>query len=548
MKKNEKMSSIILRNNNFFNYYFNTTKNSNIKQKKFNKVKYDISTASNIIKEYKKLSKSKLVKSELALNKINPLYKRNTTINKGKESITEEILPFNNRIWLKKKFKSNLFDDHNKTKNITSNNINNNFYNDDTSHSSMETIKKILYSTDSKNDIKKDNINNILKNSKLNDNVPNLKDMFNIKKKTALTKMKEKENEFNKEANDKNPHIKNMDKIDKELLNRINDELALNAKRVGLKSMKFIKNNNNNYDYDFDFDNEDSLSVSNEFKDIIQEKNNDNNKNYTFRKINNNINININNNTNTNTNNNKIIKKKIKNVKSEINEIDKNFYKSKNLNENIDFYINNIKEDIHKNDEVFYLKEKIKELNEEIKNKNILINEYSNLVLKTKQKLEQVVINNKKRIDQIQKVDNNKIMLYKSKLISVEKEKQIILNKYLENKKYSDFLEKILSNQNNEEIDNNSYENNKNKEIIKKLMNAITKLKIELENKNKDNEKLKNIIIKYKENKSYRAISNPRKNIRSFEKEENNGATNMHSNNKKVLSNNLSEIRKNYFK
>ena len=548
MKKNEKMSSIILRNNNFFNYYFNTTKNSNTKQKKFNKVKYDISTASNIIKEYKKLSKSKLVKSELALNKINPLYKRNTTINKGKESITEEILPFNNRIWLKKKFKSNLFDDHNKTKNITSNNINNNFYNDDTSHSSMETIKKILYSTDSKNDIKKDNINNILKNSKLNDNVPNLKDMFNIKKKTALTKMKEKENEFNKEANDKNPHIKNMDKIDKELLNRINDELALNAKRVGLKSMKFIKSNNNNYDYDFDFDNEDSISISNEFKDIIQEKNNDNNKNYTFRKINNNINININNNTNTNTNNNKIIKKKIKNVKSEINEIDKNFYKSKNLNENIDFYINNIKEDIHKNDEVFYLKEKIKELNEEIKNKNILINEYSNLVLKTKQKLEQVVINNKKRIDQIQKVDNNKIMLYKSKLISVEKEKQIILNKYLENKKYSDFLEKILSNQNNEEIDNNSYENNKNKEIIKKLMNAITKLKIELENKNKDNEKLKNIIIKYKDNKSYRAISNPRKNIRSFEKDENNGATNIHSNNKKVLSNNLSEIRKNYFK
>ena len=164
MKKNEKMSSIILRNNNFFNYYFNTTKNSNTKLKKPDKVKYDISTASNIIKEYKKLSKSKFVKSELSLNKINPLYKRNTTINKGEQSNTEAILPFNNKIWIKKKLKSNLFDNHNKTKNITSNNTNNNFYNDDTSHSSMETIKKILYSTDSKKEIKKDNINNILKN------------------------------------------------------------------------------------------------------------------------------------------------------------------------------------------------------------------------------------------------------------------------------------------------------------------------------------------------------------------------------------------------
>ena len=548
MKKNEKMSSIILRNNNFFNYYFNTTKNSNTKLKKPDKVKYDISTASNIIKEYKKLSKSKFVKSELSLNKINPLYKRNTTINKGEQSNTEAILPFNNKIWIKKKLKSNLFDNHNKTKNITSNNTNNNFYNDDTSHSSMETIKKILYSTDSKKEIKKDNINNILKNPKLNNNMPNLKDIFNIQKNTAITKIKEKENELNKEANNKNSHIKNMNKIDKDLLNRINDELALNAKRVGLKSMKFIKSNNNNYDYDFDFDNEDSISISNEFKDIIQEKNNDNNKNYTFRKIHNNINININNNTNTNTNNNKIIKNKTKNVKSDIDEIDKNFYKNKDLNENIDFYINNIKEGIHKNDEVFYLKEKIKELNEEIKNKNILINEYSNLVLKSKQKLEQLIINNKKRIDQIQKVDNNKIMLYKSKLISVEKEKQIILNKYLENKKYSDFLEQILFKQNNEENDNNNYENDKNKEIIKKLMNGITKLKIELENKNKDNEKLKNIIIKYKENKSYRAISNPKKNIRSFGKDENNGATNINSNNKKELSTNLSEVTKKYFK
>ena len=548
MKKNEKMSSIILRNNNFFNYYFNTTKNFNSKQKKFDKVKYDISTASNIIKEYKKLSKSKIIKSDLALNKINPLYKRNATISKRKESNTEGILPFNNRIWIRKKLKSNLLDNNNKTKNITSNNINNNFYNDDTSHSSMETIKKILYSTDSKKEIKKDNINNILKNSKLNDNAPNLKNIFNIQKKTALTKIKENENEPDKEANNKNSNVKNMNKIDKDLLNRINDELTLNAKRIGLKSMKFIKSNNINYDYDFD--NEDSISISNEFKDIIQEKNNDNNKNYTFRKIHNNINININNNANTNTNNDKILKNKTKNVKNDINEIDKNIYKNIDLNGNIDFYINNIKEGIHKNEEVFYLKEKIKELNEEIKNKNILINEYSNLVLKSKQKLEQLIINNKKRIDQIQKVNNNKIMLYKSKLISVEKEKQNILNKYLENKKYSDFLEQILFNQNNEEIDNNAYENSKNKEIIKKLMNAITKLKIELGNKNKDNEKLKNIIIKYKENKSYRAISNPRKNIRPFEKDENNeGATrNINNNYKKNLSNNLSEIRKNYFK
>ena len=94
----------------------------------------------------------------------------------------------------------------------------------------------------------------------------------------------------------------------------------------------------------------------------------------------------------------------------------------------------------------------------------------------------------------------------------------------MENKKYTDFLEVLLFNQKNTEIWESSEGNqdlgihNETKkirnfeEIVKKLMNDIAIMKVELENKNKENEKLKTIIIKYKDNRNYRAINNPRKN------------------------------------
>ena len=533
MKKNVTTISMLLRNND----YLNTLKNFTRKDDNLEKVKYDLSTTSNIINEYKKLSKANIINSEFKLNKANSLYNRNN-INTG-------FFTCKNKKLMKKKLNSNIFNNINKKRNISINNMNN-FYNDDSSHSSMETIKKILYSTDNKTELKKDNINNILKNSKFKSNIPNL-DIFNNLSKTTKSKEKEKEKEkeINKDSYNKKTKInlKNSNIIDKDLINRINNELTLNARKVELKSMKILKTNNNKYNYDCD--NDDSINISDEFKDIIQEKNNNNNKNYTFRKIHNNINININNNTN---NNGKKSKNKINNIKSDIKEINKNKFKNIYLKDNINFYTTNIQDDKNKNDDIFYLKEKIKELNDEIKNKNILINEYSNLAIKSKIKFEQLMTNNKNRIEQIQKDNKKQNMLYKSKIISLEKEKQNFLNKYLENKKYTDFLEQVLFNQNNLENGNN-VEENKKVEIIKKLMNDIMKLKIELENKKKDNEKLKNIILKYKESTSYRAISNTKKNINNinaFERIKNNGLATIYDSheNKKEFTTNLNKIMK----
>ena len=533
MKKNVTTISMLLRNND----YLNTLKNFTRKDDNLEKVKYDLSTTSNIINEYKKLSKANIINSEFKLNKANSLYNRNN-INTG-------LFSCKNKKLMKKKLNSNIFNNINKKRNISINNMNN-FYNDDSSHSSMETIKKILHSTDNKTELKKDNINNILKNSKFNSNIPNL-DIFNNLNKTTKSKEKEKEKEkeINKDSYNKKTKInlKNSNIIDKDLINRINNELTLNARKVELKSMKILKTNNNKYNYDCD--NDDSINISDEFKDIIQEKNNNNNKNYTFRKIHNNINININNNTN---NNGKKSKNKINNIKSDIKEINKNKFKNIYLKDNINFYTTNIQDDKNKNDDIFYLKEKIKELNDEIKNKNILINEYSNLAIKSKIKFEQLMTNNKNKIEQIQKDNKKQNMLYKSKIISLEKEKQNFLNKYLENKKYTDFLEQVLFNQNNLENGNN-VEENKKVEIIKKLMNDIMKLKIELENKKKYNEKLKNIILKYKESTSYRAISNPKKNINNinaFERIKNNGLATIYDSheNKKEFTTNLNKIMK----
>ena len=533
MKKNVTTISMLLRNND----YLNTLKNFTKKDDNLEQIKYDLSTTSNIINEYKKLSKANIINSEFKLNKANSLYNRNN-INTG-------LFSCKNKKLMKKKLNSNIFNNINKKRNISINNMNN-FCNDDSSHSSMETIKKILYSTDNKTELKKDNINNILKNSKFNSNIPNL-DIFNNLNKTTKSKEKEKEKEkeINKDSYNKKTKInlKNSNIIDKDLINRINNELTLNARKVELKSMKILKTNNNKYNYDCD--NDDSINISDEFKDIIQEKNNNNNKNYTFRKIHNNINININNNTN---NNGKKSKNKINNIKSDIKEINKNKFKNIYLKDNINFYTTNIQDDKNKNDDIFYLKEKIKELNDEIKNKNILINEYSNLAIKSKIKFEQLMTNNKNKIEQIQKDNKKQNMLYKSKIISLEKEKQNFLNKYLENKKYTDFLEQVLFNQNNLENGNN-VEENKKVEIIKKLMNDIMKLKIELENKKKYNEKLKNIILKYKESTSYRAISNPKKNINNinaFERIKNNGLATIYDSheNKKEFTTNLNKIMK----
>ena len=571
MKKNRKLESKILRNNN----YLNTIRNFRANTSNLSKIKYDVSKASNIINEYNKLSKSK-INSDAKLNKTNSLYNRANTVNKNKNSVNEKIL-FNKKKLNNNKIKNNNNNIYIKNQNISSKQ--NNIYNDDSEHSSMETIRKILYSTDNKKEAKKDNLNSkILKSSKIN-NYPNINKIFNnlkIVNQNEEKKITSIEHNINNNNNSKKSDIIQIDSynkkknftngnkiIDKNLLNRINKELNLNPKRLALQSMKFIKTNNN---YDFD-NNDNSINLTDEFDNIREENNNisnnkifnQNNNNYTYRKINNNINININN------NNIKNIKKKFNNKIQNLKISNKNQLTNNNLpNKYIDidenFLDSNDNNSVEKSDEIFILQEKIKELKEEINNKNILINEYSTLAKKSKLKFEQLIIHNKKVIQELKNDNNKQLLIYKSKIVKIEKERQNIMNKYLENKKYNDFLEGILFNKNEDnEINNINNLDEKRKikyleEIIKKLLNNISKIKIELENKNKENEKLKNIIIKYKDNKSYRAISNPRKNTNIFDEDKNirlimknikNGNDNKNKN--KDLSTNISLTSKNFF-
>ena len=156
------------------------------------------------------------------------------------------------------------------------------------------------------------------------------------------------------------------------------------------------------------------------------------------------------------------------------------------------------------------MREKIKELSKELNNKTILINEYSTLAQKSKVKFEQLIIHNKKNIEKIKDEAKNQSMLYKSKIMNLEKEKRSILNKYLENKKYTEALEGLLFNQKYDNtISDEDYRIKRLEEIIKKLINDISGLKKQLEIKNKDNENLKSIIMKYRDVRN-RGISNPR--------------------------------------
>ena len=518
MKKNGNIVSIMLRNNN----YLNNTKNINNKLNDLEKIKNEISTASNIIKKYKKFTNNKF--SGLKLNKVN-------SFKKNKKSFKSEILPINNNIFYKKKNNFDAFNDYIKNQNILNNQHsipkNNIIYEDDTVNSSMETIKNILYNTDINNEPKENELNNVLKSTQV-DNLKNLKLMFDKNdknnkkreaKKSSLEINTNRNNNINGHQNKINIESENKI-IDKRLLNKINRELTIHTNREVLKSMKFLKTNN----YDFDnMDNnlENSLNISDEFKTIIEEKDGLNSKNninnFSISNINKDNIDNINNINNKEINNNSNNSKKNNNKK--INKIKKKINQNRNGNytnrlEKIDNIFEKNNNTDNNNNEIFYLKEKIKELTEEINNKNILINEYSNLAKKSKIKFEQLIIQNKKNIELIQKETKNQIILYKSKIINMEKEKQSIINKYLENKKYTEFLEKLLINHTDNE--NNYDENNKIKnleEIVKKLMNDTILLKSELEDKIKENKKLKNIIIQYKDNKSYRAISNPRKNI-----------------------------------
>ena len=268
MKKNGKKYSIMLRNNNLF---FDNTYTSKLKALNFNlnKLKSEIAAKINIRNEYKKSSNKKFLNSEIKVNNTSSFYNKNKTFNKEKESANNVFL--NNKSNTK-----NLNDIFNLAKSQNLNGVNtrndhNNFFNEDTDHSSMETIRKILYSTDNKTEEKEDNINNILRSTELTD-LHNLKGLFKKDKKTKNNPaiIEKKNTNINNHITNGYKYIENCNTlktnklIDKNILKNLNKELTIKANKKPLKSMKFLKTNNN-YDYD---NNDNSFNISDEFKDI----------------------------------------------------------------------------------------------------------------------------------------------------------------------------------------------------------------------------------------------------------------------------------------
>jgi hypothetical protein len=227
--------------------------------------------------------------------------------------------------------------------------------------------------------------------------------------------------------------------------------------------------------------------------------------------------------------NNNIDTKDLSNLKIsyKLTNKDNNNEKNKTDNENIS---NNII-----NNNVIYLKAKIKILTEEIKHKNAVIREYSILAGNSKIKFEQLIDHNNKIIENIKRESKKKLMLYKSKILSLEKEKQNIFNKYNENKKYSEFLENLFFEKENlNELDKNNTNLDKNNQIkklefiIKKLMNDIANMRADIKNKNEDNDKLRNIIYRFKRSinsANYKTMNNSGKNILTNFNLNNNGNT-----------------------
>jgi len=541
-----------------------TSKNSEKKEFNLDKIKLNVPLISNLVNNYKNNRYINALNSDLKMNKANSLNSqinintiqkkelfspeiksnnkaniKNITNNNYNNFVKSEVSNLKNGIINQNSNNnnnSNKNNGNNIDNNIDNNNNNNhNIYNDDSDHSSMETIKKILYSTGNRKEKKK---NDILRSTQFKE-ISNLNNMLfssnieNKKREGAHTPLNVNNNEIGSQYM-KNINMPNDNKVsNKNLFYKINKELKLNKRNGALNSMKSIKSNiykieNNNSSAN----NIDSIRNNIEDKSNINSINRIPNNNFSSLKLYNNLNINISNNNNRSAKDNKVYNNKF----TYINFTSRNDNKNKNIlgnfiiNKNNDLLNNkenkkstNIETD--KNNDIFYLKEKIKKLTEEIKTKDLLINEYSSLAKESKAKIKQLFIHNKNNIEKIKKESKREIMLYKSKLNVVEKEKSNILNNYLENKKYVEVLEKILFenvNSNNNNYNNYNYNGEENRIknfeiVIKKLMTDISRMKFEIKNINKDNQKLKNIVLKYKNYKNYRAISNPRRNASTID-------------------------------
>ena len=552
MKKNEKIISLIIKNNNSdyfkFNNY-NTSKNREKKKISLNKMKYNISTGPNIISDSLNYTQERFLNTNLKLNKINSIYDKSNLINQNKKSIQNRIV-LNKNSFNESKSNNKIYNNNIK-ENISYINIDNKKHNDiiydddDTDRSSMETIKKILISTENKKKVKKNkNNNNFIRSTQIS-GLPNLKDMlnnFNISignKNGNLTPLKEinTTNEIGHNYFKKINYINKNRSTNENIFKKINNEFKQNKRSEGMNSMKLLKTSINN----------DRINNSGNEKEKYN--NMINNYKYLVKKLYNNMdNENKNKNSVENYNNKEFSKKNYfsRNNNIEINNDLENLNNNMNISENLTKKDNNIIKDKTSNENisnnsinnnVIYLKAKIKILTEEIRHKNAVIREYSILAGNSKIKFEQLIDHNNKIIEKIKRESKKQIMIFKNKILSLEKEKQNILNKYTENKKYSEFLENLLfENGNLNELEKNSNNTNLDKSnqikkleyIIKKLMNDIANMKADIKNKNEDNDKLRNIIFRFKKSinsASYKTMNNSGKNILNNIKTNNNANT-----------------------
>ena len=550
MKKNEKFS-LILKNNNS-NYFklnnYNTSKNREKKKISLNNMKYNISTGPNIINGNLNFTQERLLNTNKKLNKINTIFNnKNNLINCSKKPNQNRISlnknNFNEKKIIRNVYNNNIKDNfsyiniNNKKDNNDNNDNNDIIYNDDTDRSSMETIKKILYSTDNKKKVKKNrNNNNFIRSTQLS-GLPSLKDMlnnFNIStgnKIGNLTPLKEINipNEIDNNYFKKINFINKNRSINENIFKRINNEFKPYRRKEASNSMKYIKTSINN----------DNINISENKKEkynINSINNMLNNYNNLVKKLYNNMENDNKNKNSVENYNSKIFPNKknylsrnsniginqnledLNNIKISNNQTNKDNINDKDKTDNENITNNSI------NNNVVYLKARIKILTEEIKHKNAVIREYSILAGNSKIKFEQLIEHNNKIIENIKRESKKQIMIYKNTILSLEKEKQNILNKYTENKKYSEFLENLFFEKENlNELDKNNGANlDKNNQIkkleyiIKKLMNDIANMRTDIKNKNEDNDKLRNIIFRFKKNlnsASYKTMNNSGKNI-----------------------------------
>ena len=251
--------------------------------------------------------------------------------------------------------------------------------------------------------------------------------------------------------------IKNMKKLNnKSTFSNIKSEPNLFRRKSNDLSKKIIYKTNNN-SFENDFSNISEIKKQ-DFSYEEQNNNSETDKKYsTLYDFYNNLNCSREKEEFILNKRNEI--KKIMNDSPEIiyNEIYKNFYKYQNLKKENNF-----------------LKNKLKKLNIEIKEKNNLLDEFKDLFNQSRTKFEQLILKNKKNIEDLENKNNNEI-----------KKLNEIIKKLKE--------ENNLLNNRNKTLLNNINEYQKYTKTIEEKYYKIRKENIEKKNLNKFNEPTKKI-------------------------------------------------------